>query len=64
VTVNCLHPATFMPTKMVRAAGVSPTSTLEEGVQAVLRLVAAPELDGVTGLYFNGQRYDTAHQKA
>ena len=61
VTVNCLHPATFMPTKMVRAGGVSPTSTIDEGVQAVLRLVAAPELDGVTGRYFNGQREATAH---
>jgi NAD(P)-dependent dehydrogenase (short-subunit alcohol dehydrogenase family) len=64
VTVNCLHPATFMPTKMVRAAGVSPTSTIEEGVQAVLRLVADPELDGVTGRYFNGQREATAHPQA
>jgi NAD(P)-dependent dehydrogenase (short-subunit alcohol dehydrogenase family) len=64
VTVNCLHPATFMPTKMVRAAGVSPTSTIEEGVQAVLRLVAAPELDGVTGRYFNGQREANAHPQA
>lgn len=56
VTVNCLHPATYMPTKMVRAAGVTPVTALEEGVQATLRLVADPELDGVTGRYFNGTR--------
>jgi NAD(P)-dependent dehydrogenase (short-subunit alcohol dehydrogenase family) len=56
VTATCLHPATYMPTKMVRAAGVNPISSLEEGVQATLRLVADPQLDGVSGRYFNGRR--------
>jgi NAD(P)-dependent dehydrogenase (short-subunit alcohol dehydrogenase family) len=55
VTVNCLHPATFMPTKMVVAGGVQPISTIEEGVEATMRLVAAPELDEVSGRYFNGE---------
>ncbi len=54
VTATCLHPATYMPTNMVRAAGVSPVSTLEQGTVATLRLVADPALDGVSGLYFNG----------
>jgi NAD(P)-dependent dehydrogenase (short-subunit alcohol dehydrogenase family) len=53
VTANCLHPATFMPTKIVLGAGVQPASTLEQGVEATMRLVAAPELDGVSGRYFN-----------
>jgi NAD(P)-dependent dehydrogenase (short-subunit alcohol dehydrogenase family) len=52
VTVNALHPATYMPTKMVR----SPISTLEQGVEATLRLVADPALDGVTGRFFDGLR--------
>ena len=56
VTATCLHPATYMPTKMVRAAGVDPISSLEQGVQATLRLVADPELDWVSGQYFNGTR--------
>jgi NAD(P)-dependent dehydrogenase (short-subunit alcohol dehydrogenase family) len=64
VTANCLHPATYMPTKMVRAAGVSPISSLEEGVQATFRLVADPELEGVTGRYFNGQRPASPHPQA
>ena len=54
VTANCLHPGTFMPTKMVLAAGTTPATELEEGVQATLRLVTDPELDGVTGRYFDG----------
>jgi NAD(P)-dependent dehydrogenase (short-subunit alcohol dehydrogenase family) len=64
VTANCLHPATYMPTKMVREAGVSPTSTLEEGLRATLRLAADPELDGVTGQYFDGERESAAHPQA
>jgi NAD(P)-dependent dehydrogenase (short-subunit alcohol dehydrogenase family) len=56
LTANCLHPATYMPTKMVVAAGVDPWSSLEEGVKATLRLVADPSLDDVTGRYFNGER--------
>ena len=56
VTANCLHPGTFMPTKMVRAAGVTPVTALEDGVKATSRLVADPELDGVSGRYFNGLR--------
>jgi NAD(P)-dependent dehydrogenase (short-subunit alcohol dehydrogenase family) len=52
VTVNALHPATYMPTKIVS----SPTSSLEEGVHATLRLVADPALDGVSGRYFDRER--------
>jgi NAD(P)-dependent dehydrogenase (short-subunit alcohol dehydrogenase family) len=64
VSANCLHPGTYMPTKMVRAAGVSPVTALEEGVKATLRLVADPELDGVTGRYFNGLREAAPHAQA
>ena len=64
VTANCLHPATFMPTKMVYAAGVSPASTLEEGVEATWQLVAEPSLDGVSGRYFNGRGEDRAEAQA
>jgi NAD(P)-dependent dehydrogenase (short-subunit alcohol dehydrogenase family) len=52
VTATALHPATYMPTKMVR----SPISTLEEGVEATFRLVADPALDGVTGRFYDGLR--------
>jgi NAD(P)-dependent dehydrogenase (short-subunit alcohol dehydrogenase family) len=64
VTANCLHPGTYMPTKMVRAAGIAPVSALEEGVRATLRLVADPELEGVSGRYFNGVREDEPHPQA
>jgi NAD(P)-dependent dehydrogenase (short-subunit alcohol dehydrogenase family) len=56
VTATCLHPATFMPTKMVIDSGRTPASPLAQGLAATRRLVAAPELDGVTGVYFDGLR--------
>ena len=59
VTVNALHPATFMPTKMVSAA---PLSTIAEGVEATMQLIAAPALG--TGRYYNGLRASRANDQA
>jgi NAD(P)-dependent dehydrogenase (short-subunit alcohol dehydrogenase family) len=56
VTVNALHPATYMDTTMVHEAGVGPLSSVEQGGDATLRLIADPGLDGVTGRYFHGTR--------
>ena len=64
VTVNCLHPATSMPTKIVLAARGSSASTIEEGAQATLRLITAPELDQISGRYFNGLREARAESQA
>jgi NAD(P)-dependent dehydrogenase (short-subunit alcohol dehydrogenase family) len=64
VSATCLHPATYMPTKMVREAGTSPVSSLRDGIDATLRLIVDPELDGVTGVYFNGQRQATPNSQA
>lgn len=64
VTANCLHPATYMPTKMVTHAGARPRSSLEQGVEAVMDLVADPGLDGVTGCYFEGREEASAHPQA
>jgi NAD(P)-dependent dehydrogenase (short-subunit alcohol dehydrogenase family) len=60
VTVNALHPATYMPTKIVP----SPVSTLEEGVRATVRLVADQALDGISGKYFNGLVDARANEQA
>ena len=64
VSANCLHPATYMPTKIVLAARGSPMSSLEEGVRATTRLVNDPALDGVSGRYFDGMDEAPAHTQA
>ncbi|SKA30980.1 NAD(P)-dependent dehydrogenase, short-chain alcohol dehydrogenase family [Enhydrobacter aerosaccus] len=64
VTVNAVHPATFMDTAMVRGDGITPMSSVEEGADAILQLAASPDLDGRTGLYFDGLRPARAHVQA
>jgi NAD(P)-dependent dehydrogenase (short-subunit alcohol dehydrogenase family) len=64
VTVNALHPATLMDTKMVLDNLGRPQSSVEEGVEAVLRLVTDASLDGVTGGFFDGTRESAAHAQA
>jgi NAD(P)-dependent dehydrogenase (short-subunit alcohol dehydrogenase family) len=54
VTANCLHPGTYLPTNMVRRAGIEPVTPLKEGVAATMRLIASPEVDEINGHYFNG----------
>jgi NAD(P)-dependent dehydrogenase (short-subunit alcohol dehydrogenase family) len=64
VTVNALHPATYMNTSMVRAAGITPWSTVEEGAEAILNLATSAALEGRSGLYFNGQSEARADAQA
>jgi NAD(P)-dependent dehydrogenase (short-subunit alcohol dehydrogenase family) len=64
VTANSLHPGTYMPTRMVLEAGGSSVDTLETGVESTTRLIADPELDGVTGRYFERRREGRAHPQA
>ncbi|MCF6469739.1 SDR family NAD(P)-dependent oxidoreductase [Nonomuraea sp. MG754425] len=62
VTVNALHPATFMNTSMVREALVPPISSVGQGATATMRLI--DELDGVTGRYFDQQSESRAAAQA
>ena len=64
IIVNALHPATYMNTTMVRRAGVTPISTVEQGAEAILNLAVSPEVEGRSGLYFNGLRETRANAQA
>jgi NAD(P)-dependent dehydrogenase (short-subunit alcohol dehydrogenase family) len=55
ITVNAVHPATFMATTMTSTSGVPAQEPLEKGVAATRRLVDAPELTTVTGTYFHSE---------
>jgi NAD(P)-dependent dehydrogenase (short-subunit alcohol dehydrogenase family) len=71
VTANSLHPATYMNTTMVRAGGITPMSTVEQGGDAILHLVTGDDVASKSGLFFNGmnemkanpQAYDAAARK-
>lgn len=64
VTVNSLHPASLMDTRMVRQWYGGAMTSVEEGVRATHRLVEDLELAGVTGRYFSGRREARAHEQA
>jgi NAD(P)-dependent dehydrogenase (short-subunit alcohol dehydrogenase family) len=64
VTVNALHPATYMNTTMVRAGGNAPMSTVEEGGAAILHLATGDDMEGRSGLFFNGLNESRANAQA
>ncbi len=64
VTVNSLHPATYMNTTMVRAGGITPMSTVEQGGDAILHLVSGDDVAGKSGLFFNGMNEMKANPQA
>ncbi|MDP8925656.1 MAG: SDR family oxidoreductase [Actinomycetota bacterium] len=64
VTTNALHPATLMDTKMVLETFGHASSTVQEGAEAVVRLAVSPELEEVTGRYFDRKREARASRQA
>jgi NAD(P)-dependent dehydrogenase (short-subunit alcohol dehydrogenase family) len=64
ITVTSLHPGTFLDTNMVRRAGVEPWGDPQSGADAVAFLATAPELEGVTGKYFDEKAESRALDQA
>jgi NAD(P)-dependent dehydrogenase (short-subunit alcohol dehydrogenase family) len=64
VTVNSLHPATYMNTTMVREGGITPISTVEQGGEAILHLTAGDDVEDKSGLFFNGMQQAKANPQA
>jgi len=64
VTVNSLHPATYMPTKIVLDSIGHGVDSLEEGEAATHKLVTDPALAGVTGRFYDRTTEATANDVA
>ena len=64
ITVNSLHPATYMPTKMVLQSVGHSIDTLDTGRDATLKLILDPALDRVTGQFYDRTRPARAHTDA
>jgi len=62
ILVNSMHPATYMPTGMVRRLGVEPRATIAEGADAVMHLIEADGLEG--GQFFNQMNPGRANAQA
>jgi NAD(P)-dependent dehydrogenase (short-subunit alcohol dehydrogenase family) len=61
IVVQALHPATYMDTSMVRSAGGTPTSTVEEGAAAVMNAIGT---SAPSGSFFVGQKVGTPNAQA
>lgn len=64
VTVNSLHPATLMPTRMVHEGYGYTVDDLATGVAATRRLIEGDDVAAVTGAYFSGTRRTRALSQA
>ena len=63
-SANSLHPGTYMPTKIVLEEIGRSVDTLESGTSATVRLAVDPELEGVSGTFFDGEQETTANAQA
>jgi NAD(P)-dependent dehydrogenase (short-subunit alcohol dehydrogenase family) len=71
ITVNCLHPGTYLDTNMVRRAGVTPWGEPQSGADAEVFLAVSSDVEDITGKYFNvktearanAQAYDATARK-
>jgi NAD(P)-dependent dehydrogenase (short-subunit alcohol dehydrogenase family) len=64
VTVTSLHPSTYMPTKIVLEELGKSVDRLEDGVAATVRLALDPDLEGVTGHFYDRNAVATVHPQA
>ncbi|WP_331460630.1 SDR family NAD(P)-dependent oxidoreductase [Arthrobacter sp. zg-Y750] len=63
LTVNSVHPGTYMPTKMLDSPDLS-IDSLDTGVRSTLRLAFAPELAHITGRFFDRGTETHSHPDA
>ncbi|MER6686892.1 SDR family NAD(P)-dependent oxidoreductase [Streptomyces olivaceoviridis] len=61
VSVNVLHPATYMDTAMVREGGIAPWNSVADGAPGVLALATR---ETGSGGYYDGTRPARAHEAA
>ena len=64
VTVNALHPGSLLDTKMVREGFGTPLGPVEIGIDSEVYLATSPDLNGVTGAYFDRCRQARADDQA
>lgn len=64
VTVNCLHPGSLLDAKMVREGFGAPQGPVSIGIEAELYVATSPDLEGVTGQYFDRTRPGRAKPQA
>jgi len=64
ITLNSLHPATLMPTKITIEAFGYGMASIRQGVEATKYVMLSDHLNGKTGLYLDGKTISRANAQA
>ena len=64
ITVNSLHPGTYLDTNMVRRSNITPWGDPESGADAEIFLATSKSLENTTGKYFNVKTEAKAESQA
>lgn len=64
ITVNALHPGSLLDTKLVREAFGRGRGDVQQGADAIIYLATSPEVEGVTGRFFDQDRETRANHQA
>jgi NAD(P)-dependent dehydrogenase (short-subunit alcohol dehydrogenase family) len=64
ITVNALHPGTYLDTKMVREAGITPFGRAESGADAEVYLATSNDVEGVTEEFYDVKNRSRALDQA
>ncbi|MBI0582593.1 MAG: SDR family NAD(P)-dependent oxidoreductase [Methanomassiliicoccus sp.] len=64
ITVNALHPGSLLDTKMVRETFGRAMGPAQKGADAEVFLASSPQVEGVTGRFFEGKREGAARSQA
>lgn len=64
ITVNSLHPGTYLDTNMVRNSGITPMGSAETGAEAEVFLAVSAGLQNITGKYFDVKKEARADAQA
>jgi NAD(P)-dependent dehydrogenase (short-subunit alcohol dehydrogenase family) len=59
VTANAIHPGVIRATNLTKAARITWGITHEQGAQSIVHLAASPEVEGISGKYFDRQKIST-----
>jgi len=64
ITVNSLHPGSLLDTKIVHEAWGAASGPVEIGIESEFYLATSPDLESVSGQYFNEAHVASAHPQA
>ena len=64
VTVNALHPGSLLDTKIVREAWGQAYEAIDIGIESEIYMAMSPDLNNISGRYFNEKRPVQAHPQA